>query len=95
MPNELPIPNVALTSHNAIELLRVWAASGAQHVSIATEIWEDPGNWGIVLVDLAKHIANAYEKSNKLNKENTLERIKEIFEAEWSNPTSEPSGDLL
>jgi hypothetical protein len=35
---------------NAVELLRVWAASGKQHVTIRTEVWEDP--WGIFLVDL-------------------------------------------
>jgi hypothetical protein len=45
----------------AIEVVRVWVAKGGQHVSINPFVWKDPEAWGIVLADLAGHLANAYK----------------------------------
>ena len=28
-------------------------------------LWADAGNWGIMLVDLARHVANAYEQDGR------------------------------
>jgi len=95
MPKELPIPRAAAEEPKAIELLRVWAAKGKQHVSIATNLWADPASWGIMLVDLAKHIASAYEQTRGDNNENTLGRIKAGFDAEWSKATDRPTGNLM
>jgi hypothetical protein len=61
---ELPVPSAVDADPECIELLRVWAAGGKQHVSLATEVWEDPAAWGIMLVDLARHIASAYEQTS-------------------------------
>lgn len=52
-PTELPVPGAVHADPKAIELLRVWAAGGKQHVTLATRVWEDPAAWGIMLVDLA------------------------------------------
>ena len=62
-PKELPMPRSALTSHSAFEIARIWVAGGGQHVALDASVWEDPAAWGIALVDLARHIARAYEKS--------------------------------
>ncbi len=78
-PNELPIPGPASNDMRARELVRVWAAEGAQHVSLATGLWEDPANWGIMLVDLAKHLARAYEQSVGTSYNVALQRLKEWF----------------
>ena len=67
-------------------MVRVWAAGGKQHVSISTGIWEDPANWGILLVDLAKHIAKSYADESY---NDVLVRIKEGFDAEWGSPTDD------
>jgi hypothetical protein len=91
----LPIPEAAINDPRAIEMLRVWAAGGKQHVSLATGLWDDPANWGIMLVDLANHIANAYERSRGLNRAEVLRRLREGFDAEWSSPTDSPSGEML
>jgi hypothetical protein len=69
----LPIPEPALADPGARELLRVWAARGAQHVSIATGLWKDPGAWGIALVDLAPHIARAYELTGRTGMQRSRE----------------------
>lgn len=93
--HELPIPPNAATNDKARELLRVWASNGKQHVTLAAGLWEDPASWGIMLVDLAKHLANAYNKNRGDDRNIVLTRIKEAFEAEWKNATDQPSGDLL
>jgi hypothetical protein len=84
---ELPIPPGALGDAQARELVRVWAASGQQHLSLANGLWEDPAAWGIMLVDLARHIAHAYELSHGMDSDKTLARIREGFDAEWSADT--------
>lgn len=94
-PRQLPIPDAAIRDTKALELLRVWAASGQQHVALATGVWSDPASWGIMLVDLAKHIANTYEQSNGSDRESVLARLKEGFDAEWTTQTDEPTGEML
>lgn len=91
---QLPIPGPAAKDAAALEMLRVWAAGGKQHVSIATGLWEDPASWGIMLVDLAKHVANAYEQSEGMDRLAVLKRIRAGFDAEWGSPTNKPSGRL-
>jgi hypothetical protein len=93
-PRQLPIPDSAVNDSRAVELLRVWAAGGKQHVSLATGLWHDPANWGIMLVDLAKHIANAYEQANGMSRVTTLRRLKDGFDAEWGTATDQPEGRI-
>jgi hypothetical protein len=85
--NELPIPPAVLDDAKARELIRVWAASGKQHLSLATGLWDDPAAWGITLVDLARNLARAYEQSKGLDRQKALARIREGMEAEWSEDT--------
>lgn len=93
--HSLLIPPAAESDPNARELLRVWAANGKQHVTLATGLWDDPAAWGIMLVDLAKHVANAYELDGKFSSIDALRRIKAGLKVEWENATDEPFGELL
>lgn len=63
MRGQLPVPAAAGNDASAFELIRVWAAHGQQHVSLAIEVWDDPAAWGVMLVDLAKHVASAYQQT--------------------------------
>ncbi len=92
---ELKIPPATATDPAAIEILRVWAAHGAQHVSLASGLWDNPFSWGIMLVDLAKHVANAYMLARGLDYDHTLAAIRSGFEAEWNHATDNPHGELL
>lgn len=92
--NELPIPPQAKKAESATELVRVWVVNGEPHVSIASGIWEDPGAWGILLVDLARHLGNAYEQTTGIDKDEVFARIKAALDAEWISPTDEPSGHI-
>ena len=92
--NELPIPPAAFSDDRGRELVRVWVAGGAQHVTIAEQSWADPGAWGIMLVDLAKHLARAYEQAGTHSSPDALTRIRAGFDAEWSTGTSKVTGRL-
>ena len=85
---ELSLPPIAENSA-AVEVLRVWAVPGEGQEYSVRPIWEDPGVWGLLLVDLARHVAYAYEQQG-MRGEDALWRIKEMFDAEWSAPTDPP-----
>ncbi|MGC1276307.1 MAG: DUF5076 domain-containing protein [Planctomycetaceae bacterium] len=91
---ELPVPSPIDSDPRAIELLRIWAAHGKQHVSLATNVWDDPAAWGIMLVDLAKHVASAYQQTTGKEYTSLLNRVREGFDAEWQSATDEPSGQV-
>ena len=93
MAESLPIPSVALTDPNSLEIARIWVAKGGQHVSINSTTWEDPANWGAFLVEFINHVADSYEKKGR-NRDEVLARIKSGFDAEWINP-DEPSSNLF
>jgi hypothetical protein len=91
----LPVPSAVEADPKSRELIRVWAAGGKQHVTLATGLWDDPAAWGIALVDLAKHVANAYELDGKFKSTDALARISAGFRAEWEHATDEPFGELF
>jgi Domain of unknown function (DUF5076) len=93
--DQLIIPASAQSDSKAFEVLRVWVANGGQHVSIRADVWDDVGNWGILLADLAGHVANAYQQQKGLDRARALERIKDLFNAELSFPTDTPAGKVL
>ena len=91
----LTIPEEAQKDKASFEVLRVWIANQAQHVSIRSGAWEDPFAWGIVLADIARHIALAHQLQNEgADSEAFLNRLLEGFEAEIENPTDEPEGEV-
>jgi hypothetical protein len=71
-----------------MELLRVWIADGDQVVNISPALWNDPGTWGLMLVDLAKHGAAAYAAKG-LRREDTLGSIRAAMDAEWLQQTGQ------
>src|ERR1700712_2785070 len=91
----LAIPPAAQRDRASFEVLRVWIAEKSQHVSIRSGAWEDPFAWGIVLADLARHIALAHElQEHATDKDAFLDRLLEGFRAEIDNPTDEPEGEV-
>lgn len=86
MLEELEVPEVVLHAAEKSELARVWLADGSQVVVISERLWSDPGVWGIMLVDLAKHVAQAYAQRGTSG-ELALKKIREAMDAEWSSPT--------
>jgi hypothetical protein len=93
-PASLVIPPLAKADPQAIEIARVWLAAGNPHVSLRPDAWEDPAAWGLLLVDLAKHLALGYHQATGRDPDHTLKRIREGFDAEWSHATDAPTGGL-
>jgi hypothetical protein len=94
-PHELPLPGPVPGDARANEMIRVWESGETQQVSLTPWVWDDPGIWGIALVDLAKLIAEAYGKSGQMNSATALDRIKRGFDAEWNHATDTPTGELI
>jgi hypothetical protein len=91
----LTIPPAAQRDKASFEVLRVWIAEQGQHVSIQSGAWEDPFAWGIVLADLARHIALAHQLQNEgADLDGFMVRLLEGFQAEIENPTDEPEGEV-
>jgi len=86
--NQLDLPPIASADSRAQEVLRVWAAPGSPQQLTLRTTWKDPGAWGLMLVDIANHAANAYESEGS-DRKVALARIRELFDAEWSEPTDE------
>ncbi len=91
---ELPIPNPARDDPTSAEILRIWLSQGEQHVTLRHEISDDPGAWGLLLVDVARHVSNAYAQSEGADPKEVLNRIKWGFDAEWDNPTDQARGSV-
>ena len=94
LSRELDIPEMAKRTLESKEILRVWIAEEAQHVSLRVGIWEDPAAWGIMLSDLINHVANAYSQDGNLDRAKVVKRIRAALEAELSSPTDNPTGVL-
>jgi hypothetical protein len=87
-PKNLLSPPLA-DERDAVEVLRVWATpAGPQQVTLRTT-WPEPGVWGLLPVDVARHVALAYQNEGRDPAE-VLAMIRSLWEAEWLNPTDEP-----
>jgi len=93
--DQMPIPDAAKTDPRSVEMMRVWIAHEGHHVSLRTDIWDDPAYWGVMLADLAGHIANAYQQQTSTDRDEILERIRAYLDAEFDRPTDELEGKIL
>ena len=88
--NALQPPPLAKSNPQAVELLRVWAAPGSPQELTLRTVWKDSAAWGLLLVDVARHAAQAYAQEGN-DPQTVLARIRQAFDAEWSGPTDGPS----
>lgn len=93
--DQLPIPKPALSDPASKEILRIWLADDKQFVSLQPGAFSDPAAWGMLLVDVMRHIADAYEATREMHSNQVLDRIKEGLFAEMLYPTDEPIGYLI
>lgn len=85
---ELEPPPIAANGQS-VEVLRVWAAPGQAQEVVLKTTWKDAGAWGLMLADVARHAANAYEGEGH-DRAEVLARIRQLFDAEFADPTDEP-----
>lgn len=88
--NELAAPQDAANNDNAMEITRIWCIRGEQQFVLASDVWDDPAAWGLLLADLARQVAKSYaESSPQVSERTALERVKEGFDIEWEHPTGQ------
>jgi hypothetical protein len=68
------------------EVLRAVIVEGNLHVSLR-RAFDDPEIWGMVIADIARHVARIYATEDKFREAETIERIRSLFNAEMDSPT--------
>jgi len=76
----------AAAEHGGVEVLRAVIVDGALHVSLR-RAFDDPEAWGMLIADVSRHVARIYAAEQQMPEEETLARIRAIFEAEMDVPT--------
>jgi hypothetical protein len=87
--NSLELPPNA-KNPAAAEVLRVWAVPDEGQQFVLKTTWQEPGAWGLLLADIARHAAKA-NRDDGLNEAEALVRIKQFLDAEFARPTDQPT----
>jgi hypothetical protein len=98
MPTELLVPPSVASDQKALELVRAWAAHGGLHCSLNVDAWPADKaaiGWGILLSDLARHVADAFHQNQRWDKKETLEQIRAVFNSELSSPSADADGKFV
>lgn len=82
----LPIPDQVTNAVESLEIARIWIADQKQVVVLSQHQWPNPAAWGLMLADLARHVAASYAQSGH-DTDSVLRAIKSAFDAEWYHPT--------
>jgi hypothetical protein len=93
--HHLPVPSDVAEDPNAIELIRAWNSNGGLICALQPMRWEDSRSWGILLADIARHVANALREERGDEQAVTLVKIRDMFNLELSDPTDIPTGSFL
>jgi len=83
MHRHLDTPADVDASNESLELLRAFAADGQLQVALSWDAWPDVSNWGVLLADLARHVANAREQQLGVPASATLAEIRLAFDDAW------------
>ena len=89
----LHIPPTAL-EQGGVEVLRAAIGEGGLHVSLR-RAFDDPEAWGMLLADITRHVARIYATEGKFREEETIERIRALYEAEMDAPTDPGSSAAI
>jgi hypothetical protein len=95
---ELQIPAKVAVDTNACELIRAWAANGGLVCSLDPGVWpkeEAAVAWGILLRDIARHVADALHQTYGLDQAEALSRVRSVFDAELNQSSGGTKGKLV
>jgi uncharacterized protein DUF5076 len=94
MTRELDIPPAALKDPASFELIRVWAADDAQHVTIIPNLTGGPSNFGALLADLARHGARLYSQKENISILEALEKTTSYMSRELKEQGRNITGSI-
>jgi hypothetical protein len=78
----MSVPEVVQADPSAEAILSVWSVRDGQVFSVRVQHWDDPAAWGILLADLARHIARGYAEEGSRTEEVSLQRLMAGLRAE-------------
>jgi hypothetical protein len=81
----LNVPPAAL-EHGGVEVLRAAIVDGGLHVSLR-RAFDEPDVWGVLIADIARHVARIYSTETAMSADEVLERVRAMFESEMDAPT--------
>src|SRR3954465_10620974 len=85
-PKEQPLPPDVIGRGDAREVLRAFVVDQGLSISFM-RAFDEPDMWGLLLLDIARHAARAYEREGVCTQDEAMERIMATFEAELERPT--------
>lgn len=97
-PKALMLPPAAEKDDQSTEMIRGWIADGGLHCVLNVGHWhknadfDEPWAWGVMLADIAQHVANALEDATGLDRHESLLQLVQSFRDEIGAPTSEHRG---
>ena len=89
----LHVPPAAL-EQGGVEVLRAVIVDGALHVSLR-RAFDDPEAWGMLIADITRHVARIYATEDKFREEETIERVRALYDAEMDAPTDPGSTSAI
>ena len=81
----LHVPPAAM-EQGGVEVLRAVIVDGGLHVSLR-RAFDDPEAWGMLIADITRHVARIYATEDKFREQETVERIRALYDAEMDAPT--------
>jgi hypothetical protein len=89
----LAAPPTALEK-GGTEVLRAAIVDGGLHVSLL-RAFDDPQAWGMLIADIARHVARIYKTEDNVPEDETIARIRDIFDAEMDAPSDPGSTSAI
>jgi hypothetical protein len=72
----IDVPPQVRTDPDSEDIVRVWGMSDRSQIfSVRVSRWDDPAAWGLLLADLARHIAKSYAAEGSRTEDAALGRI--------------------
>jgi hypothetical protein len=66
----------------SVEVLRAWIVGETMQCALRADAFTDSAAWGAVLADVVRHIAEALQQQEGTPAEQTIQRIRAVFEEE-------------
>jgi len=79
-------PPPATLESGGTEVLRAAIVEGGLHIALR-RAFDDPEAWGMLIADVTRHVARIYAAEDKFREQETIERIRAIYDAEMDAPT--------
>jgi uncharacterized protein DUF5076 len=94
---ELLVPPAAQEDPKSVEVIRAWIAKEGLHCSLNIGIWKEKEAmfWGILLSDVARHVADALSKEKGTDPAITIATIQKRFNEELESPTAATEGGFV